>query len=110
MVRRIDPADAPTPESIAYGLKLQRLRLLIGRPRFQLGQLVSEPHYGRQGIVDVIYLGLDSAVNSLAVPRDWYDGLDCRPKTAPDSYWYSVVLTSRDGQVLVGQDDLEAAT
>jgi len=68
-------------------------------------ELVRDPKYGRVGRIDVVYADMQAAIDSFAIPPEWYELQEIPPKTPKNGIWYSVVLT--DGAILAGQDDLE---
>jgi hypothetical protein len=73
------------------------------RPKFELGQLVREPH-GSVGAIDKIFADFESVLDDLCFPHDWYELQERRPRTPKSGVWYGVIL--EDGAVLVGEDDL----
>jgi hypothetical protein len=73
------------------------------RPKFELGQLVREPH-GSVGAVDKVFADFESVLDDPCMPTNWYELQARRPTTPKSGIWYSVIL--EDGAVLVGEDDL----
>lgn len=75
-------------------------------PKFRLGQWVQGREHA--GVIYIIYANLDAAIGSLTIPEGWYEMQEAPPKTPKSGFWYGVVL--REGAVLLGEDDVRAAT
>lgn len=76
-------------------------------PKFRPGQRVTAK--GFAGVINVIYANTQSAIDTFVIQEDWYERLAVKPKTPKSGFWYGVILEDA-GAVLLGEDDMDAAS
>ena len=87
--------------------RMGELESRLGEPRFKPGEKVRRLDFGDDvGVVDVIYADYRSAIDTSAVPEDWYAIQETPLRTPKEGRFYSVILV--DGAILAGEDDLDS--